>query len=308
MNQVYSHNFPNIIKGNKCDKSHDIRYCMSCCCKHYATQNLWYVPPTFPFYINNSQINGYTVSSLYQSITTNYGRTNMSIIRLLEQTQINSNGNTIPLDVIENKVYYDNSKEINLNKRDYLEFALNRKYYYNVRNNLILRMYKFYKNKPSLDKTPNGISLLQWRMLIYDLYCLRAQKMHLNVDNKVYVRLYADKILHSQYTINTLNKPPLQNGLNDYDLNKLAKHWDKIIFNIDFDENLIMWQNILSIIGDYRLPFLHDPTLYEKIQHLYALRSLYLLILSTTIQENIYSKLLGHKDIIMVIAGYFIGY
>ena len=143
---------------------------------------------------------------------------------------------TIPSDVIENRIKENYKKNISLNKRDYLEFSLNRRYYYSVRNNLVLRIYKFYKKQPTIDKNPNGISLLQWRMLIYDLYCLRAQKMHLNVDNKAYVQMYADKILQSQYTMHTLNKPPLQNGLNDYDFNTLARHCRTlaIVFLIHF--------------------------------------------------------------------------
>ena len=309
---VFPHDsYTDIIKGNNCEKSHDIRRCFSCYCKHYAVQHLWYIPPIFPYRIDvkNNVVNPRQMSlhSLYKK-KTYYGRSHISILRILEQSVVNCNGMTIPSDVIEDRIKYNYKNNISLNKRDYLEFSLNRRYYYSVRNNLVLRIYKFYKKQPTIDKNPNGISLLQWRMLIYDLYCLRAQKMHLNVDNKAYVQVYADKILQSQYTMHTLNKPPLQNGLNDYDLNTLARHWDKIIFNIGFNENFIMWQNILSIIGDYRLPFLHDPTIYNKIQRLYELRSLYLLILSTTKQENIYSKLLGHKDVIIVIAGNFIGY
>ena len=291
-----------LVKGNKCVKSHDIKKCFCCYIKHYACQHLWYIPYCFPHYIDKIQ-GQYKFTPLYKTIFNNHGRTNISILRILEHTTINCNGGEIPSEVIKNELKYI----YNFNQRNYLEFSLNQKYYYGKKNTLLKDMYNFYKKINTHDKNNEEINILQWRTLIYDLYCLRGQKLHISSHKKESINLYADKILKSHYTVHIL-KRPFHNSIDYYDFNNIAKHWDKIIYSVEIFHNEWMWIDLLSIIPDYRLPFLHDPYIYEKIQRLYSLRSLYLIILSTTRKNNMYSKLLGHQNIIYTIAGYFIGY
>ena len=66
---VFPHDsYSDIVKGNNCEKSHDIRRCLSCFCKHYAAQHLWYIPPVFPYCINKNAVNSSQMSlhSLYK--------------------------------------------------------------------------------------------------------------------------------------------------------------------------------------------------------------------------------------------------
>ena len=177
----------------------------------------------------------------------------------------------------------------------------------------IRRLYLFY-TRPA-DPKPARFTHATWYKLIHDILCLKAKTLCLSIDSRWHARKYADYLLNWFRCYNVQSHAPgrilpTPAHITESQLHKIAKVWDKALRHHHPDNctisGLNMWYSTI-LLGDYRLPFLHDSNLLTKLTRLFELRALRLIILSSVREKSPFAFLGGKPILCNEIASYLVG-
>ena len=173
----------------------------------------------------------------------------------------------------------------------------------------VRRLYLFY-TRPA-DPKPALFTYATWYKLIHDILCLKAKTLCLSIDSRWHACKYADHLLKWSLVELSFCAQPVPVRITESQLYHIAKIWDEALRHHHPDNctisGLNMWYSTI-LLGDYRLPFLHDGNLLTKLTRLSELRALRLIILSS-VRENSPFAFLGGKAILCSeIASYLIGH